>query len=352
MKKKLIRLLSALIALVALFAFAACSRGGGGGAAAARSGPEVTLVVSQHDPDASLPGQFLHQWAAAVHEASNGRIEVQVNNGGTLASGSQSLGFTRDGVIDMAWGLHAHYSGQFDLSDGLSLPYLPFKNSVHASQVAWDIWENNNILQQDPGYAGLQVILIRANADAPIITGSRRLNTAADLSGMTIRSTAAPIVNWLRELGATAQGSPITELFQLLHNGSFDGAITDWHAIRSFQLFEAARFFADEELQYNTYWFVMNKGVYDRLSPENRAVIDRFSGPGALEIMKTAWDDMKDDIIRTATAQGCEVYELPPAERQRLRAAADVSAELWRSSHGAPARDLYQAINAAIQRIN
>jgi TRAP-type C4-dicarboxylate transport system substrate-binding protein len=356
------KLIAILIALVMLFALAACGGGtsGGGNASQAPSGsaspstapseapfaekPEVTLVLTNHDSDTSLPGQFCHAWADLVYQTSRGRIKVEVNNGGSLAGPTQSLDYVKDGIVDFAFGLPSFFPGQFTYSDGLSLPYLPYKSSAQASEVMWKIWETTDILQNDTGYEGTKVILIRANADAPLITASKRLDTAGDLKGMTIRASAKPMVQWLAELGATGQGCPITELFQNLQNGAFDGAITDWQAVNSNQLYEVAKYYADELVQFNSHYFLMNEAKYNSLSAENKAVIDACSGLAALDVMKGAWDTIKEEGTKKIAAAGGELYKLVPAEHQKLRDAADKATQTYINDNGEKAQQLYDKI--------
>ncbi len=314
-------------------------------APAAYSAGKVQLILTQHDPDQSLPGQYCHAWAKMVNEKSNGRIEVLVNNGGSLASPVESLDKVKSGEVDLAWGLQSFYGGQFKMTDGLTLPYLPYKNSAQASDVMMNIWNTTGILQKDPGYAKTKVILIRANCDAPITTAKKKLNTVEDLRGMTIRASAAPLVAWLGEFGAVGRGCPITELFQNLSNGAFGGALTDWHGIESFKLFDnCAKYFADEQVQFNTYYFLMNEAKYNKLSAEDKAVIDACSGEAALALMKDAWDNLTDKTKAEIVKAGGEVYKLPPAENQKLRDAAVKVTQQWVSQNGADGKQIYDKI--------
>ncbi|MDR2295640.1 MAG: TRAP transporter substrate-binding protein DctP [Clostridiales Family XIII bacterium] len=352
MKKKL------LLTLVVLFALSmtlvACGGGGGeeaaeesgeatqeeeSGGEASAAAPEVTLVLTQHDPDASLPGQYCFEWADLVKEKSGGRIEVQVNNGGSIAKPTESLGMVKEGTVDLAWGLQSFYPGEFPLTDGLSLPYLPFTSAEQASRTIMDIYENTDLLADE--YAGYKVILLRANCDAPIITTDKKLNTAADLSGLTLRATAAPIVSWLGAFGANAQGVPINELYSVLQNGAMQGAITDWHGIDSFKIYEVAKEYADEKVQYNTYYFLMNKAKYDGLSDDLKAVIDDCSGQTALELMVDAWDNLTDSTKAKVNENGGEIYTLPDAEHQKLVDAANEARDAWLGDNGDKGQQLY-----------
>jgi TRAP-type C4-dicarboxylate transport system substrate-binding protein len=205
-----------------------------------------------------------------------------------------------------------------------------------------DIYENTDLLADE--YAGYKVILLRANCDAPIITASKKLNTAADLNGLTLRATAAPIVSWLGAFGANAQGVPINELYSVLQNGAMQGAITDWHGIDSFKIFEVAKEYADEKVQYNTYYFLMNKAKYDSLPSDLQAIIDECSGQTALELMVNAWDELTDSTKAKVNENGGEIYTLPTEEHQKLVDAANGVRDSWISDNGDKAQQVYDKV--------
>ncbi|MDR3364025.1 MAG: TRAP transporter substrate-binding protein DctP [Clostridiales Family XIII bacterium] len=313
----------------------------------AQSGAEAVLTLTQHDPDESLPGKYCYAWAEAVYSQSEGRIYVDVNNGGALAKPTESLDKVKNGAVDLAWGLQSFYPGQFPLTDTLSMPLVPYTDSVQASQIMESVYEAG-LLAGDTGYEGTKVILIRSGNDAPIITTSKKLETAADLKGMTLRGSAAPIQSFLGEFGATGAGCPINELYQNLQNGQFNGAITDWHGVDSFSLFEVAKYYADEAITYNTYYFLINEAKYNGLSDENKAVIDSLSGTAALDIMLTSWEDMETSTKEKIAAAGGEVYTLSAEEHQKLDDAATKVKDAYVADGGDAVKALYDAILAAL----
>jgi TRAP-type C4-dicarboxylate transport system substrate-binding protein len=209
-----------------------------------------------------------------------------------------------------------------------------------------NIWENTDLLQGDSGYEDTKVLLIRSNCDTPVTTAKKKLAKVEDMGGMTVRASIEPLVNWLGEFGATGKGCPITELYQNLQNGAFDGTLTDWHGINSFKLYDnCAKYFADEKVQYSTYYFLMNESKYESLSDENKAVIDECSGMAALDVMKDAWDELSVSTKDTIAETGGEVYSLSEAEHQKLLAAADKVGQDWIAKNGAKGQQLFDKIN-------
>ena len=305
--------------------------------------PEVTLILTNQDPDTAQSGVFCHAWADMVFEKSKGRIKVEVNNGASLAGPTESLDKVKAGSVDIAQGLPSFYPGQFVMTDGLSMPYLPYKSSAHASHVFWEIFSNTDLIKNDPGYAGTKVIKIYANNDAQIVTAKKKLEKAEDLKGMTIRASAKTLVDWLAKLDATGKPCPINDLYQNLQNGAFDGAITDWNAHRSFMLYDnCAKYFADEYVQFNTYFFLMNEKKYNSLSPELKAIIDDCSDWNAVALNLHWADEFKLRCMEIVTEAGCEIYTLPEAEHQKLVDAANESNAEWVKENNA--QELYDTL--------
>jgi len=170
-------------------------------------------------------------------------------------------------------------------------------------------------------------------------------------AGHTVVTGGKKYVLHLIPSGILHPGKPcvIGELYQNLQNGAFDGAITDWNAHRSFMLYDnCAKYFADEYVQFNTYFFLMNEKKYNSLSPENKAVIDKCSSWAAVDLNLHWADEFKIKCMEIIRNAGCEIYQLPPEEHQKLVDAAKKSNAAWLKDNKAEA--LYEAILQSIEK--
>jgi len=310
--------------------------------------PDFTLVLTSHETEGSRPAELMNAWAVMVYEKSKGRLEISVNHGGALAGPVESLDKVRGGSVDLAWGLQLFYPGQFPLSDALSIPFLPYKSSAHASKVMMDLWENTDFLNKE--YEDVKVLLIRATSESPLSTASKKLGSAADMKGMTFRSTGTFSNAWLTKLGANGAGCPIGELAQNLSQGTFDGTTSDWHAINFFGLYEVVGYVADEGVMYYSYYFLMNKDSYNRLPADLQAVIDECSGQAALEHHLDTHDTIKAVAIDKVKSAGGEIYKLPDAENKKLRDAAKEVVDDWLAAGGPTEKAFYDALLASIEK--
>jgi TRAP-type C4-dicarboxylate transport system substrate-binding protein len=103
----------------------------------------------------------------------------------------------------------------------------------------------------------------------------------SDLQGMKIRG-GSRLVNQLLELtGATPVGMPVPAVSEALSKGVIDGTTIPWEvttALKVPELVHNHTEFAGPALYDLTFVLAMNKGVYDGLPDDLKAVIDKNSG--------------------------------------------------------------------------
>ena len=241
MKKKLFAML--LCIALAMTALAGC--GGDSNEAGKGGGGEdekvYELNLHQHDPELSATGQFLNDWAAQVEEASEGRLKVKVFHGGVLGSPRDTVDMVKNGTCDIGWGLQSFFAGNFPVSEVFSLPLMGIHSAVQGSEAIWEFYDTTDYLDEE--YKDFHTLFLHTNCDSPISTVSKKLETIDDLKGMQLRANSGPPTNFVQNLGANPVPIPIGEVYSSLEKGVIDGAITDWHAIKSFKFYEQIKYY-------------------------------------------------------------------------------------------------------------
>ena len=155
-----------------------------------------------------------------------------------------------------------------------------------------------------------------------LITRDKPVRTLEDLKGMKIRVTAATDVPFAEALGASAVSQPVSVINQNLTNGVIDAIAIAPSAIRSFKLHEAGN--------YVTTWFpgsgsafvlLMNKGVYNGLSDEEKGWIDEASGDWLSMSGGQMYLKAGNGGVEYARKNGNEIIELSDAEKAKFNAA-------------------------------
>ena len=283
--------------------------------------------LQNHDSPVGATAQFLDAWAEAIKEASGGRIIINNFHGGSLGGPRDSYNMVADGTVDIAWGLPSFTPGLFPGTDAIALPFIGVKTSLQASYALWELYDTTEYLK--PEWSDVHMILLHTNCDAPLLS-NKKIESADDLRGMNLRINGGPPTEWAKLVGANPMNIGIGDVYAAMEKGAVDGVTsTGWDVVAAFKFYEQADYFLDYAIHVNPYFLVMNKGSYDKLPDDLKAIMDDFSGYGALEVVGSRWADVKAAVFGSIEETGGTIYKLDPAEQAKLDDFGVQAREIW-----------------------
>ncbi len=245
-----------------------------GGAYAA----DVTLKMHQFLPaQANVPAKILDVWADKIEAASDGRIKIDhfpsMQLGGTPP---ELMDQAIDGIADIVWTVVGYTPGRYPSTEVFELPFM-VEDARAASCAYWNMFESG---MEDGEFADVKILGTWVHGPGMFHT-SEPVNTPADLQGMKIRG-GSRLVNQLLELsGATPVGMPVPAVPEGLSKGVIDGTTIPWEVTTALKVPELVEFHTEFEgpaLYTLTFVLAMNKGVYDGLDDDLKAIVDENSG--------------------------------------------------------------------------
>lgn len=298
----------------------------GAGAALAQ---DVVLKLHQFLPaQAPVPATVLVPWMDKIEAESGGRITFEHYPAMQLGGRPPELiDQVIDGVADVIWTLPGYTPGRFPRTEVMELPFM-MTNAEAASRTFWALGEKYMF---DTELADVKVIGLFVHGPG-VIHSKSPITSPADLAGVKLRAPTRVTNMMVTELGATAVGMPVPQVAESLSKGVIDGTILPWEvtgAIRSSELVTNHTEFPGAPLYAATFLLAMNKGVYEGLPDDLKAVIDANSG---LEFSAEAGrlSEAADAGARQfAVDRGNTIIELTPEQVAAWQTAAEPTIAAW-----------------------
>ncbi len=315
---------------------------------------EVTLRF-QHfvSPASANPTYFMQPWADAIEQQSEGRIKVELYPFMQLGgAASNQYDLIRDGAIDGGWVIPGYQPNRFPEAEALELPFMTTKSGEEASAAAWEFTQE--FLMDD--FADVHVIAAHMHGPGIVHKRGAAVETVEDFTGLKLRGPSRPATLLLEELGAVPLGMPVPQFPEALSKGVVDGGVITWEMSPSLKLNELTDSHTDvagDRALYNLYFiWAMNKGVYEGMPEDLRAIIDANSG-----MMASQWAGQAHD---TGDVEGRdlmyddrnEIAELSAEETDRIKALGSEVTDKWIAEMDAKGYDgnaLVDAAQAAVE---
>ena len=292
---------------------------------------EVTLRF-QHfvSPNSANPKYFIEPWAEKVEAESGGRIKIEIYPFMQLGGKAPAqYDYIRDGVIDGGWVIPGYQPGRFPEAEALELPFMVTKSAEEASHAAWLYTQQH--LADD--FADVHLIAAHMHGRGLVHKIGPAVETVEDFAGLKLRGPSRPATLLLDKLGAQPIGLPVPQFPEALAKGVVDGGVITWEMAPSLKLDELTDSHTDvagDKSLYNLYFiWAMNKGRYEALPDDLRAVIDANSG-----LMASLWagraHDTGDAVGRALMEEaGNEIATLSPEATSRIVALGEEVTRDW-----------------------
>lgn len=316
---------------------------------------DVTLTLHHFlSPKTPTHVKFLEPWAKKVEADSNGRIKIEIFP--SMAMGGKPPELyrqVRDGVADLVWTLPGYTPGVFPRSEAFELPTV-HQGSAEATNQA--IQDNFALIADD--YKDVHPILIHVHGGNALHTVSKRIQTAADVKGLKLRTPSRTGAWMIEAWGAEPVGMPLPALPQALSKGTVDGALVPFEIFPPFKLAELTQYSVEgaDKSRFGTsvFMFAMNKDRYNALPDDLKKVIDANSGAAWAASIGKVWDGVEaPGKSMQAKSEGGEVIALDATAKGTFDAIGQKVVDRWikeSTENGIDGAALVKAARASIKK--
>lgn len=275
-------------------------------------------------PNHPMNAAVFTPFAERLAEVSGRELTVRQFPGGALNSvPPQQYSILLDGVTDIAFHLPGYTAQIFPVTTSITTPGI-CTDAVNCTEALWRAYD---VIEAE---FDAQILALWANDAPAMFTTDTPVRTLEDMAGLVVTVTTAQDIPFIEALGASAVSQPVSVINQNLTNGVVDAVSVDPSAALSFRLHEPASYLT---VGYpsggNAFVLLMNRGIYDGLTDQERAWVDEASGQWLSMQGAEAYRAVAQRGIEVSRENGVEIIELTDEERARWAEAMVPATDAW-----------------------
>lgn len=239
------------------------------------SAKTLVLKYGELNPDSHPMTMVAKDFARIVKEKSKGDIVIDVYPSGQLGDERTAMQGVQMGAIDMMR-VNAVSLGDFGAkkSNLFSLPYL-FRDREHL----WKVLNGpiGKEIRDDvlSSKTGMVAVGYMEEGQRNFFFRDSPVSNLAQIKGKKIRVPQTQIlIDTVKAFGAAPTPISYSELYSSLQTGVVDGAENPPTGYLSNNFYEVAKYYMVDGHTYSPSMMVMSEAVWNKLTPEQRSIID------------------------------------------------------------------------------
>lgn len=296
------------VSLAALLPLVACGGGSGNGA----TGDDTYELKLANVTTAETPeGQTLLDFKKAVEEQSDGRISVQLHQGGQLGGELETLDQLRAGGVSAVL-LHGISLLQ-DQDPSLAVEELPFLfPSQEVAHEAVD-GEFGDLAADRIDALGFKVLAYWENGFRHFTNNVRPIESPDDMKGLKFRSAESNIrLDMFDRLGATGVPMAFTELYTALQQETVDGQENPLSIIHSSGFAKVQEYLSVSGHIWNSAPFLVSPEWWDQLPPDLQDIVQEQAMDLRLK-QRERMQQQDDVLLEQLEKDGMKINEIDRA---------------------------------------
>ncbi len=289
---------------------------------------QKTMRLAHLNPDSpfeSHSGAMAAVFKNLVETGTNGSVKVQLFANGQLGKDNEVIQQVRDGIVEStissAGGIAQHYKlvGVFDMP--FAFPNIAVADKVMDKDSSFGKKFSADLQAK----TGLKVLgLLDSGGFFAISNSKRPIKTAADMSGLRIRTMTLPThETTVKSLGGQPTPLPWAEVYTSLQTGVADGQMNPIPIIAFAKFDEVQKYLSITNHVITPYIWTINQKFYDGLTADEKKVVDNAAdvavgaGRGISRIIEASTEKGLPKLGKKMT-----INAIPPAELKKFAAVA------------------------------
>lgn len=312
----------------------------------ASSAPATIRFSSGAPENHFLTKQYL-EWAKLVETNSKGDIKVQVYHSAQLYRDNEVTKAVQTGALESGCAFTMYLENQ--LVPAMKVFQFPFlfqgldeSMKVYRSEVgtAW------KAVAERKGVKLLSLVVMPSPEDH-ILLSSKQVKVPADIKGLVIRGASPEHAMAIKAWGAGPSFLTGAEVYLGLQRGTINGALNSLLTYMDRKLYEVSPHVTFVPVTVVHTFIVMNKGFFDRLTPEQQKIVMDASDTIENKTVQFGLDSFKTDL-EEAKKKATLYYPTPAELAQWKEGTPAIWEDLAKSNE--EVGNAYKSVKATLKR--
>lgn len=271
---------------------------------------------------------------AEIRRETGGRIDIEFFPNSQLGSELSMQSQLRSGALEFTATSVSSLQG---LVPQVGLPGVAFAFKDY--EQLWPALDSGELGAESRAALaklGVKAFKVLDNGFRHVITGAKPIRVPADLDGLKIRVPPSQLLTSLFQLlHASAVTINLAETYAALQTKIADGMENSLPNIEATKVYEVQKYIARTGHSWDGLWILANQGAWDRLSPDDQAIVTRQFDRAA-ERQRSDFIAMESSSEARLKAAGIEFTDPDREAFRRALLAANYYAD-WKGKFGASA---------------
>ena len=277
----------------------------------------IKLTYALFQPATAALSKMNTEFAQAIEKRTNGRVQIQIFQSGSLLGAPAMYEGLRNGIADMGNGISSYSPGNFPFT---SIGELP--NSAQSGWAVSNAQYDFQMHYKPKEWSEVHLLtVVSAGFDiSGVGMGKTQIRTLEDWKGKSIRTNHADIIV---ALGGTVKDVPMADVYDSISKGVLDGVVGSLEPFASWRLGDVTKFITvnTAPVQPSVMWYNgMNMSKWNSLPPDIQKIITDVSREYSAKLGST-WDNQAVAGVEYSKKVGDSIYVLPKSEADRWTAA-------------------------------
>lgn len=302
--------------------------------------------IATSSPEDTITGIYAHKFAEEVERLSNGEMQMEVYDNGTLGGDRELLESCKTGDIPF---VVQNTAPQVSFMEELAIFDLPmaFDNLDQLRTLLDDeeFLEVINTIYEKGGYH----LLGMGDQSFRVTTSNVNVETIDDFKGMKIRTMENSLhIQFWNAIGANPTPMAFSEVYIGLQQGTIVAQENPIEVVVSSKLYEQQDYVIETNHLPHLLSLIVTQDFYDQLTADQKAIVDQAS-VNAKQYAREQADARATDRLAQIEDSGTQIISLTEETKQQI---IENSSDLYAKIKEITGEDLYNAYTKYLKENN